>query len=128
MYCYLTDDPCQAVAPVAYFFCHQWLTLVMNPAASSHFLARSAPLCYMQGARTAASTRALEPEGGASGAGEAICRYVREQHVRPPCLHLLQTQHCRLYHSCAGCMLRGFLNATLQAVYHTQAACAETPL
>ena len=31
--------------------------------------------------RVAASMRALEPEGGASGAGEAICRHVCGLHV-----------------------------------------------
>ena len=32
----------------------------------------------------AAGMRALEPEGGASGAGEAICRYVRDLRVGTP--------------------------------------------
>ena len=32
----------------------------------------------------AACMRALEPEGGASGAGEALCRYVRDLRVGAP--------------------------------------------
>ncbi|KAK9840934.1 hypothetical protein WJX81_001118 [Elliptochloris bilobata] len=55
--------------------------------AKQEALAEAAALCEAaleQAAialgRVAASTRALEPEGGASGAGEAVCRYVRELH------------------------------------------------